>query len=94
MATHKCRAFCESICASNGDGEKLLEDAITRSLRPCTHDHILKVARTIADLDASAAIEPKHLGRSDLVPYAGPLLLGLTHLKLGGTNVLWRSYGR
>jgi magnesium chelatase family protein len=52
-------------CAINADGEKLLENAITRlGLSARAHDRILKVARTIADLDASASIEPKHLSEA------------------------------
>jgi predicted ATPase with chaperone activity len=49
-------------CAINADGEKLLENAVTRlGLSARAHDRILKVSRTIADLDASANIETKHL---------------------------------
>jgi magnesium chelatase family protein len=50
-------------CAINAEGEKLLETAIARlGLSARAHDRILKVSRTIAELDASDAITPKHLG--------------------------------
>jgi magnesium chelatase family protein len=49
-------------CAINAEGEKLLETAIARlGLSARAHDRILKVSRTIAELDASDAITPKHL---------------------------------
>ncbi len=52
-------------CVISADGEKLLENAITRlGLSARAHDRILKVARTIADLDAAADIEPKHLSEA------------------------------
>jgi magnesium chelatase family protein len=52
-------------CAITPDGEKLLENAITRlGLSARAHDRILKVARTIADLDASEGIEPRHLSEA------------------------------
>ena len=52
-------------CAISPDGEKLLENAITRlGLSARAHDRILKVARTIADLESSPAIEPKHLSEA------------------------------
>jgi magnesium chelatase family protein len=52
-------------CAISAEGEKLLETAITRlGLSARAHDRILKVARTIADLDAAPAIEPKHLSEA------------------------------
>jgi magnesium chelatase family protein len=52
-------------CAISADGEKLLENAVTRlGLSARAHDRILKVARTVADLDASDGIEPRHLGEA------------------------------
>jgi predicted ATPase with chaperone activity len=52
-------------CAMNTDGEKLLENAITKlGLSARAHDRILKVARTIADLDAHENIEPRHLSEA------------------------------
>ncbi|HXQ24793.1 MAG TPA: YifB family Mg chelatase-like AAA ATPase [Candidatus Acidoferrales bacterium] len=52
-------------CAISADGEKLLEAAIQRlGLSARAHDRILKVSRTIADLDGAASIEPKHLGEA------------------------------
>ncbi len=55
-------------CAISAEGEKLLENAITRlGLSARAHDRILKVSRTIADLDGSAGIQPNHL--SEAVQY-------------------------
>lgn len=52
-------------CAISPEGEKLLENAITKlGLSARAHDRILKVARTIADLDSSPSIEPKHLSEA------------------------------
>jgi len=56
------------VCEIDTESEKLLENAITRlGLSARAHDRILKVARTIADLDASDRIQPKHL--SEAVQY-------------------------
>jgi len=52
-------------CAISGDGEKLLETAVTRlGLSARAHDRILKVARTIADLDGADSVEAKHLSEA------------------------------
>jgi len=52
-------------CAITAEGEKLLENAITRlGLSARAHDRILKVARTIADLDGGVGIEPRHLSEA------------------------------
>jgi magnesium chelatase family protein len=46
-------------CAITAEGEKLLENAITRlGLSARAYDRILKVARTIADLEATENIVP------------------------------------
>jgi len=56
------------VCPIDAAAEKHLEDAITRmGLSARAHDRILKVARTIADLDASEAILAKHV--SEAVQY-------------------------
>jgi magnesium chelatase family protein len=52
-------------CAISAEGEKLLENAVSRlGLSARAHDRILKVARTIADLDSADSIEPKHLSEA------------------------------
>ena len=52
-------------CAISAEGEKLLESAIARlGLSARAHDRILKVSRTIADLEAAPSIEPKHLSEA------------------------------
>lgn len=52
-------------CAISADGEKQLETAITRlGLSARAHDRILKVSRTIADLEGSPGIEPKHISEA------------------------------
>jgi len=52
-------------CAISADGEKLLENAVVKlGLSARAHDRILKVSRTIADLDGAADIEAKHLSEA------------------------------
>ena len=52
-------------CEISAEGEKLLESAIQKlGLSARAHDRILKVARTIADLDSASAIEPRHLSEA------------------------------
>ena len=52
-------------CELNHDCERLLEQAMTQQgLSARADDRILKVARTIADLESVAAIEPKHIAEA------------------------------
>ena len=52
-------------CPIDEAGERLLENAITRmGLSARAHDRILKVSRTIADLEGAAQILPKHLAEA------------------------------
>lgn len=61
MAPKMIRAHC----GISAEGEKLLENAVTRlGLSARAHDRILKVSRTIADLDGAADILPKHLSEA------------------------------
>ncbi len=53
------------LCALDDAGERTLEAAVRRlGLSARAHDRILKVARTIADLDECAAITAKHLAEA------------------------------
>ena len=61
MSPRHIRAFCEL----SADCERLLERAmIQQGLTARAHDRILKVSRTIADLEGAAAIEPKHIAEA------------------------------
>ncbi len=52
-------------CRLDAGGEQLLEQAMTRQgLSARAYDRILKVSRTIADLEASEDILPKHVGEA------------------------------
>jgi magnesium chelatase family protein len=52
-------------CEIGAEGEKPLENAIQRlGLSARAHDRILKVARTIADLDSAEDIAPRHIGEA------------------------------
>lgn len=52
-------------CALGTESEKLLEQAMLRQgLSARAHDRILKVARTIADLEASENIQPNHISEA------------------------------
>jgi magnesium chelatase family protein len=53
------------LCALDDTGERTLEMAMRRmSLSARAHDRILKVARTVADLDHSDAISAKHIAEA------------------------------
>ena len=61
MSSSQVRAFCEL----SADCERLLERAMTQQgLSARAHDRILKVARTIADLESLPAIQPKHIAEA------------------------------
>jgi len=52
-------------CAISPEGEKLLEGAIQRlGLSARAHDRILKVSRSIADLECASSLQPKHLSEA------------------------------
>jgi len=54
-----------SQCALDASGERTLEMAVRRmGLSARAHDRILKVARTIADLDAAEAVSAKHVAEA------------------------------
>jgi magnesium chelatase family protein len=53
------------LCALDNAGERTLEMAVRRmGLSARSHDRILKVARTVADLDRSPAVTTKHLAEA------------------------------
>ena len=61
MTARHIRTFCEL----TPECERLLERAmVQQGLTARAHDRILKVARTIADLEGREAIEPKHLAEA------------------------------
>jgi magnesium chelatase family protein len=61
MTTRQIRTFCEL----GTDSERMLERAMQQQgLSARAHDRILKVARTIADMDNAAQIESKHIAEA------------------------------
>ncbi|HVF48824.1 MAG TPA: YifB family Mg chelatase-like AAA ATPase [Pyrinomonadaceae bacterium] len=61
MSARHIRRFC----AIGGECERMLESAMTRlGLSARAYDRILKVSRTIADLDASAEISTSHVAEA------------------------------
>jgi magnesium chelatase family protein len=61
MSSGQIRKYCHL----DAESESLLERAMLRQgLSARAHDRILKVARTIADLEASENIEPTHIGEA------------------------------
>ena len=57
--------FMRRHCPIDEASEKLLETAISRmGLSARAHDRILKVARTIADLESSSEIQSRHIGEA------------------------------
>ena len=61
MSSRHIRLFCDL----SPDCERLLERAMTQQgLSARAHDRILKVARTIADIEQTQSIEPKHIAEA------------------------------
>src|SRR6267143_2700236 len=61
MGSKQIRAYCEL----STDCERLLERAMTQQgLSARAHDRILKVSRTVADLDGVPQLEPKHIAEA------------------------------
>ncbi len=61
MGTRQIRAYCELTT----ECERMLERAMTQQgLSARAHDRILKVARTIADIDTAPQIEGKHIAEA------------------------------
>jgi len=61
MAPKQIRVYCDLTT----DCERLLERAMTQQgLSARAHDRILKVSRTIADLEGAETIEPKHIAEA------------------------------
>lgn len=58
-------AMVGEYCTLDASGEKLLKGAFDRlGLTARSHDRLLRVARTIADLDGSEKIEAQHLAEA------------------------------
>jgi magnesium chelatase family protein len=74
FATSRAKIYCNAqmssqnirkFCLLSADCERLLERAMTQQgLSARAHDRILKVARTIADLEGTAQLEPKHIAKA------------------------------
>lgn len=61
MSSRQIRTYC----SLNSEGQNLLKEAMQRlNLSARAYDRILKVARTIADLDKSEPIQTKHLAEA------------------------------
>ncbi len=61
MGSRQIRTFCEL----SPDCERLLERAMTQQgLSARAHDRILKVSRTVADLEGAEQLEAKHIAEA------------------------------
>ena len=90
MTTRQIRAHCEL----GADAERLLERAMQQQgLTARAHDRILKVARTIADLEGAETPHCRAPGRGHPIPHPRPQLLGLDGLVLHGIRRLKRARG-
>src|SRR6266498_1881081 len=64
-ARRRHRRDIRHVCALDDAGERTLEMAVRRmGLSARAHDRILKVARTVADLDHSPNVSAKHVAEA------------------------------
>lgn len=62
---HMPARHIRKLCVLDDAGERTLEMAVRRlGLSARAHDHILKLARTIADLGESSTISAKHVAEA------------------------------
>ena len=79
MTTREIRQHCQL----NDAGTNLLRSSIQEmGLSARAHDKVLRVARTIADLDGSAEITARARQRSGQLPHARPAILELITIEL------------
>ena len=84
MPAHRIR----KLCVLDDAGERTLEMAVRRmGLSARAHDRILKVARTIADLDEAAAGVRQACGGGGAVPQPGPELLEFAGRRSGPATI-------
>ena len=90
MSPRQIRTYCDL----SPDCERMLERAMAQQgLSARAHDRILKVARTIADLDGSETSRLAAHRGGDPVPHVGPDVLGLAtgrRLAIGEYRVIHR----
>ncbi len=85
MTTRQIRQWCEL----PPEADRLLERAMQQQgLSARAHDRILKVARTIADLEGRRSADGAAPGRGDPVPDPGPELLELMRLWIAGSGAM------
>ena len=72
MSHRQIRQFCRL----DTEGQNILRSAMTEcGLSARAHDKVLRVARTIADLEGCEAIKSHHLNEAVNLPDAGPAIL-------------------
>jgi hypothetical protein len=82
-----------TLCALDEAGERTLEIAVRRmGLSARAHDRVLKVARTIPDLDSAERVSAKHLAEAVQYRWKSGLGRGLgdpSHEMVGSVPLLY-----